>query len=70
MYDYGSSAITKEETETGRIDMINHHKMFLSQISDSDIFFAKERLGLHKATPDEGVSIQVLKNYIQKKYGI
>ena len=70
MYDYGSSAITKEETETGRIDMINHHKMFLSQISDSDVFFAKERLGLHKTTPDEGVSIQVLKNYIQKKYGI
>ena len=70
MYDCESSESTKEEIENGRIDVNNNHNMLLSQVTDSDIFFAKERLGLHKATPEEGVSLQVLKNYIQKKYGI
>ncbi len=38
--------------------------------ADREAFFAKERFKLHQAAPDEGVSIEILKKYIQKKYGI
>ena len=44
--------------------------MLFLRISDNEIFFAKERFKLHQATPEEGVSIHVLKNYIYNKYGI
>ena len=70
MYDCESSALAKEEIRDAHTDMADSEKAFLSQVTDSDIFFAKERLCLHKATPEEGVSLHVLKNYIRKKYGI
>ena len=54
-----------------RVDGLSDEEFaFLSNISDIEIFFAKERFKLHQATPDEGVSIHVLKNYIYNKYGI
>ncbi len=46
------------------------HSGITAYITDKDVFFAKERLKLHEATPDEGVSIDILKKYIYKKYGI
>ena len=51
-------------------DLSEEDFAFLSRISDSEIFFAKERFKLHQATPDEGVSIHVLKTFIYNKYGI
>lgn len=51
-------------------DLSDEDFAFLSRVSDNEIFFAKERFKLHQATPDEGVSIQVLKTYIYNKYGI
>ncbi len=69
-YDCRASNATNEETTNVLADIINSESRILPQVSDSDVFFAKERLCLHKATPEEGVSLQVLKNYIQKKYGI
>ncbi len=57
--------------EDVRIDELSDEDFaFLSRISDNEIFFAKERFKLHQATPDEGVSIHVLKTYIYNKYGI
>ena len=54
-----------------RIDELSDEDFaYLSRISNHEIFFAKERYKLHQATPDEGVSIQVLKTYIYNKYGI
>ena len=41
-----------------------------SVVNDADFSFAKERFKLHQTTPEEGVSIQALQNYILKKYGI
>lgn len=38
-------------------------------VTDEDIFFAKERYNLHQSTPDEGVDVNILKNYFLKKYG-
>lgn len=40
-----------------------------SDPTDEDIFFAKQRYNLHQSTPDEGVEINILKNYFSKKYG-
>ena len=51
-------------------ELDNEDFAFLSSRTDSEIFFAKERFKLHQATPDEGVSIHVLKTYIYNKYGI
>lgn len=48
----------------------NDHHDYIPMIASSSAFFAKERLKLHQAAPDEGVSIEVLKKYIFKKYGI
>ena len=51
-------------------DLSEEDFAFLSRVSDSEIFFAKERFKLHQATPDEGVSIHVLKTFIYNNYGI
>ncbi len=51
-------------------DLSKEDFTFLSRISDNEIFFAKERFKLHQATPDEGVSIHILKTYIYNRYGI
>ncbi len=41
----------------------------VSNVSDQDVFFAKERYKLHQTTPKEGVEIDILKKYFSKKYG-
>ncbi len=41
----------------------------IPNISDEDMFFAKERYKLHQSTPVEGVDIDILKKYFSKKYG-
>ncbi len=58
------------EEEVNINDLNDEEFAFLSGITDNEIFFAKERFKLHQSTPDEGVSVHVLKNYIYNKYGI
>ncbi len=38
-------------------------------VTDDEISFAEERLKMHEANPEEGVSIEVFKKYFSEKYG-
>ena len=44
-------------------------KNVISDTTDEDIFFAKERYNLHQSSPEEGVDTDILKKYFSKKYG-
>ncbi len=70
MYDHDPLTAMKQEDKKRQRDTLNPDDRMLAQVSDADIFFAKQRLFLHESTPEEGVSLEVLKKYIQKKYGI
>ncbi len=37
--------------------------------TDDEISFAEERLKMHEANPSDGVNIDVLKKYLNDKYG-
>jgi len=41
----------------------------LMPITNEELAFAEERLKLHEANPDEGMSLQQLKKYFADKYG-
>ena len=41
----------------------------LMPITNEELAFAEERLKLHEANPNEGMSIQQLKKYFADKYG-
>ena len=41
----------------------------LMPVTDEEIAFAEERLKLHEANPDEGMSLTQLKKYFADKYG-
>ncbi|MEP6512369.1 MAG: addiction module protein [Parafilimonas sp.] len=41
----------------------------LLQITDDEISFAKERLKMHEANPNEGMSLEEFKKYFSEKYG-
>ncbi|MCY7421471.1 MAG: addiction module protein [Chitinophagaceae bacterium] len=41
----------------------------LMPITDEDVAFAEERLKMHQANPNEGVSIEEFKSHFSKKYG-
>ncbi len=41
----------------------------LLPITHEDIAFAAERLKMHNANPNEGVSLEELKSYFNNKYG-
>ena len=41
----------------------------LLPITDEEVAFAEERLKMHEANPNEGVSLEELKNHFAKKYG-
>ena len=41
----------------------------LMPITDEEIAFAEERLKMHEANPDEGMSVGELKRYFSEKYG-
>jgi uncharacterized protein (DUF2132 family) len=38
-------------------------------ITDEEVAFAEERLKMHEANPNEGVSLEEFKNHFAKKYG-
>ena len=38
-------------------------------VTDEEIAFAEERLRMHEANPNEGVSLEELKKYFAEKYG-
>jgi len=41
----------------------------LMPVTDEEIAFAEERLRMHEANPNEGVSLEELKKYFAEKYG-
>ena len=41
----------------------------LMPITNEELAFAEERLRMHEANPDEGVSLEELKKYFAEKYG-
>ena len=41
----------------------------LLPITDDEIVFAEERLKMHEANPQEGMSLDELKKYFEQKYG-
>ena len=41
----------------------------LMPITDEEIAFAEERLKMHEANPNEGMSLEELKKYFTEKYG-
>ena len=41
----------------------------LMPITDEEISFAEERLKMHEANPNEGMSLEELKKYFTEKYG-
>jgi putative addiction module component (TIGR02574 family) len=41
----------------------------LMPITEEEIAFAEERLKMHEANPDEGMSLEELKKYFIEKYG-
>lgn len=41
----------------------------LLPITDEEVAFAEERLKMHEANPNEGVSLEEFKNSFAKKYG-
>lgn len=41
----------------------------LMPITDEEIAFAEERLKMHEANPDEGMTLEELKKYFTEKYG-
>jgi len=38
-------------------------------ITDEELAFAEERLKMHEANPDEGMTLEELKKYFIEKYG-
>lgn len=64
----------KQYPEEAKSNQLNHvaeegNKNVILNITDQEIFFAKQRYKLHLARPDEGVSEDILRNYFFKKYG-
>jgi len=41
----------------------------LMPLTDEEIAFAEERLKMHETNPNEGMSLEELKNYFAEKYG-
>ena len=41
----------------------------LMPVTDEEIAFAEERLKMHETNPNEGMSLEELKNYFAEKYG-
>jgi putative addiction module component (TIGR02574 family) len=41
----------------------------LLPVTEDEISFVKERLQMHEANPDEGISFEVFKKYFADKYG-
>jgi len=41
----------------------------LLPITEDEVSFAKERLHMHQANPDEGMSLEAFKKYFADKYG-
>ena len=41
----------------------------LLPITDEEVAFAEERLKMHEANPNEGVSLEEFKNHFAKRYG-
>lgn len=41
----------------------------LSPITEEEIAFAEERLKMHEANPDEGLTIEEFKKHFAEKYG-
>lgn len=41
----------------------------LMPVTDEELAFAEERLKLHEANPNEGMSLEQLKKYFADKYG-
>ena len=41
----------------------------VTPITNEEITFAEERLKMHEANPQEGMSLDELKKYFAKKYG-
>ncbi len=41
----------------------------LLQVTDDEISFAEERLKMHEANPNEGMSLEEFKKYFSEKYG-
>ena len=68
MIFYGKhSAVAEAEIADGQTDNIKFN--LATSVTDEEMFFAKQRYKLHLATPDEGISEDILKNYFFKKYG-
>ena len=42
----------------------------LRPVNDDEISFALERLKMHDANPDEGMSLETFKKYFSDKYGL
>lgn len=41
----------------------------LMPITDEELAFAEERLKMHEANPDEGMTVEEFKKYFSEKYG-
>ena len=41
----------------------------LMPVTEEEIAFAEERLRMHEANPNEGMSLEELKKYFAEKYG-
>jgi len=41
----------------------------LMPVTDEELAFAEERLRMHEANPNEGMSLEELKKYFARKYG-
>lgn len=65
--DSKHSAVAEAEKAERQTESMENN--IASVATDEEIFFAKQRYKLHLATPDDGVSEDVLKNYFFKKYG-
>ena len=64
-HKHSAVAESKEaDWQTGSME-----KNAVPEATDEEIYFAKQRYKLHLATPDEGISEDILKNYFFKKYG-
>jgi hypothetical protein len=66
IYIQGHPVLEESEQTDERTDSMNNE---VPNATDKEIFFAKERYKLHQTTPDEGVSVEILKKYFFRKYG-